>query len=469
MLTFISNSTMDGTLAETAAPLAHSEGGAMRRSLKVFGLFFAIYLATWGGHYTSGDGAQKIAWAKVMLFGVSAEGIKPGPNGVYSKYGIGHSLIAMPSLAVAAFVRELTGIRCEAALYTLVFVTNGALLLALIAYYLSHFYEPHRVWWTVTVIGLATSWWPYTKMDFSEPLVATILFAGFVLARFGHPVLGMMLAASTITIRTDSAVLVALLAVWWLHEEPTIRTAVKLGVTILPSALVVASVNWYRYHSMFDQGYAGEAFSTPLLVGLHGILFSAGKSVFLFSPPLILGFLGWNRFRERIAMRGDALLFLAVFFAELLVYSKWWDWSSDDAWGVRFMIPAIMLMCIPAVEVMDRRLLVGVVAAAGISVQLLAVAAGGLDYLILMRARQPQKQAVLVSGRNAVDFDDIRFNPRYSQIAGNWVLLRHLLHVPPRPSSPELREKNGTPLYDTLPPSAWSEAAHWDFIWAQRR
>jgi hypothetical protein len=464
------NSTTDGTSVGTQTHLAPVGGGsrsAVRRSVKVFLGFFAVYLFTWGGHYTSADGAQKIAWAKVMLFGSSA-GIKPGPNGVYSKYGIGHSLIAMLPVAAASWIQKHTGIRCEAALYTLIFVTNGALLLAFIAYYLFQFYEPSRVWWTVALIGFATTWWPYTKMDFSEVLVTTILFAGFVLMRFGRPVLGMLLAASTITIRPDSVLLVALLALWWLFEQPTLGVAVKLGLAILPSLLIVAAANYARYHSAFDSGYAGEGFTTPLLLGLTGILFSAGKSIFLFSPPLILGFLGWKQFRERLATRADALLFVAVFTAQLLVYSKWWDWSSDDAWGVRFMIPALVLMCIPAVEVLERRLLVAAVAAAGVSVQVLAVLVGGLDYLLLMSSQQPQRQALFVSGRNRVDLEDIRFNPNYSQIAGNWILLRHLLHVPPHPSPLEFIEKNGTPLYDTLPPRAWSEAARWDFVWAVR-
>jgi hypothetical protein len=133
------------------------------------------------------------------------------------------------------------------------------------------------------------------------------------------------------------------------------------------------------------------------------------------------------------------------------------------------MIPALVLMCIPAVEVLEHRRLVAVVAAAGVSVQILAVLVGGLDYLLLIRAYQPERQAVFVSGQNRVDFEDLRFNPRYSQIVGNWILLRHLLHIPPRHSPPELVEKNGTPLYDTLPPGAWSEAARWDFVWARRR
>jgi hypothetical protein len=125
-----------------------------------------------------------------------------------------------------------------------------------------------------------------------------------------------MLAATTITIRTDSVVLVALLAVWWLYRETTFRAAVQLALAILPSLLLVAGANWARYHSVFDRGYAGESFSTPLLQGLDGILFSGGKSIFLFSPPLILGCLGWNRFRKRLPTRADGLLFLTVFLAE---------------------------------------------------------------------------------------------------------------------------------------------------------
>ncbi len=445
-----------------------SDNSTARRSFKVFFVFFAAYLFTWGGHYTSGDGAQKIAWAKVMLFGSSA-GISPNANGVYSKYGIGHSLLAIPPVAAASFIRKRTGIRCEAALYTLMFVANGALLLALIAYYLFQIYEPRRVWVTVALIGFATSWWPYTKLDFSESFVITLLFAGFLVMRSGRPFAGMLLASFAITIRTDSIVLIGLLALWWLLQRPSLAATAKLALSILPALFIVAASNYVRYHSLLDRGYNNEGFTTPILIGLYGILFSSGKSIFLFSPPLVLGFLAWKAFRDRSATRADAWLFLAVFGAQLLLYSRWWDWSSDDAWGVRFMIPAVMLMCIPVVELVQRRGLVAVVAAVGISVQLLGVLVGSLDYLMLMRTEQAQRLSTFPPGRNRIDIEDIRFNPRYSQLAGNWILLRHLLHIPPHPRSSEISPRNETPLYDTLPPDTWAKAAAWDFIWTRHR
>ena len=99
----------------------------------------------------------------------------------------------------------------------------------------------------------------------------------------------------------------------------------------------------------FASGYPGETFSTPLLVGLYGILLSAGKSVFLFSPPLLLGVLGWRRFAK--THTADAYLFAGVFVVELFFFAMWWDWSGDDAWGFGFhswrhaaTIPAIEVL-----------------------------------------------------------------------------------------------------------------------------
>jgi hypothetical protein len=440
----------------------------LRLSSRVFVLFAVMYLCSWAGHYTTGDGSYKIAWAKVMFLGHDA-GITPDPSGVYSKYGIGHSLLAVPPLAIAHFIQTRTGVRCEAALYTLMFIVNGALFLGLLAFYLAHFYPVRAVWCTVLIAGLATTWWPYTKLDFSEPLVLTIAFLGFVLMRFRHPALGTMVAGFTLTIRTDSLVIIGPMVLWYLLANRSIRAGVKVALSLAPSIGLVLFANYFRYHSLLDHGYAGESFSNPFLVGLYGILFSSGKSIFLFSPPLLLGVWGWKRFAHRAETSSDAWLFLGICSAQVLLYAKWWDWSSDDAWGIRFLIPGLLLMCIPMVTVVHRRAFVIPVVAAGIAVQFLAVAVGGLDFLLLLRSLHPQRQALYVGGSNRIDFEDIRFDPNYSQLEGNWILVRHLLHIPPKPAKPQDAENVGTSLYDAIPPQDWNAAARWDFVWNLRR
>lgn len=474
-----------------------------RLSVVVIAAFLAIYLFTWGGHYTSGDGAHKIAWTKSMLH---------LPGGGESKYGVGHSLLAIPPILLSTLLRNRFGIHCEAALYTLIFVLNGAVLMGLIAYYLAHFYQVERVWILVLVVGLATIWWPYTKIDYSEPLILTLLFAGFVAMRFGRPILGSMLASFAVTIREDAAPLVGLLLLWYvatsqksfqvsnlrlpkfplfairrknetdirsdqrsllgllnatLHRSAATSSVMSglfkyVGVLLatVPALAIVASANWVRYGSVFNHGYPGETFSNPLLIGLYGILLSAGKSVFVFSPPLILGLIYWNRFRRRF--EGDAWFFIGAFLIQAVEFAKWWDWSSDDAWGVRFMIPSVILMCIPLIEA--RRSLILLIAGVGFCIQLLPVMAGGLDYVLLVHSEQSHRRALYVSGVNRVDFEDIRFNPRYSQINGTWLMVRSLLGVPPSRRSDSAQ--TGTSLYDAFPPDAW-RTSRWDFIWAR--
>lgn len=438
-----------------------------RLAVRVFAVFALLYLCTWAGHYTSGDGAYKIAWAKHLLGHDS--GLAPDSQGNYSKYGIGHSLLAMPGLEAAYLIQKATGIRTEAALYTLIFVINGALFLALVAFYLAHFYSSAAVWRTVWIMGLATLWWPYTKLDFSEPLVLTIAFLGFVLMRFGTPLAGMLVAAFTLTIRADSVVLLIPLMIWYWLGHPSVRAAAKMALGLAPSVALVLFANYIRYHSLADRGYVNEGFTNPILVGLYGSLLSSGKSIFLFSPPLLLGIWGWKSFSRRGETRADAWLFLSILVAQILLYAKWWDWSSDDAWGIRFVIPGVMMMCIPMIAKIERLAAVIPLAAAGVAVQLLAVMAGGLSFPVLLHAEHAQRAALYVGGSNRVDFEDLRFDPGYSQILGNWILVRELLHVPPQPGQAAEALQTGTRLYDAIPPRDWAAAAHWDFVWAHGR
>ena len=191
----------------------------------------------------------------------------------------------------------------------------------------------------------------------------------------------------------------------------------------------------------------------------------------MFAPPLMLGCLGWNRFRKTDHGRFDAYFFLSCFVIQLLLYSRWWDWSSDDAWGIRFMIPGVLLMCIPLIEILHHRAAVLAIAAAGIYIQLLAVLVSGLDFVLLMHQGTLERTALYVGDerRQNVDFEDYRFNPRYGQIAGQWLLIRVKLGRTQIARTARAEDqRTGTPLYETLPPAAW-ETSQWDFIWLPKR
>lgn len=434
--------------------------------LTMAGAFVIVYTLTWGGHYTSGDGAQKIAWAKAMMYEGSAD-IDPGPDVRYTKYGVGHSLLAMVPLAASAAVERATGIRAEAALYTFMFVVNGAVFLALVAFYLSEFYGRREVIAQVAILGLATIWWPYTKIDYSEPLVLTGIFASFLLMRRGRVGTAMVLAGLTSTLRPDAMILAGLLGLWRLWITRSAVEAVVIALALVPGLAVHVAANLARYGSISGFGYGAERFDAPLLVGLYGLLFSAGKSVFLYTPPLVLGVLAFRKFAARPDQRkADAVFFLAVFVVQAVFYARYWAWSSDDSWGNRYLMAGALLMCLPAIELMHRRALTVAVAALGFSIQLLPVLMGGLDYLLMVRNHAGQKHLYYgYQGETNLGPDDFWYHPAYGQVPGTWTLLRVRLGLPPAPRDPSLSAAVGRSLYDAYPPEVWQQSARWDLFW----
>ena len=80
------------------------------------------------------------------------------------------------------------------------------------------------------------------------------------------------------------------------HRTKGIRPALRVGAVVAIVAAGYLLWNWHLYGSAFEFGYPPFAeggrrlnsFVTPLYLGLWGFLFSPGKSVFLFAPPVLL-------------------------------------------------------------------------------------------------------------------------------------------------------------------------------------
>ena len=115
----------------------------------------------------------------------------------------------------------------------------------------------------------------------------------------------------------------------------------------------------HRFGSVLDTGYgSNETFTTPILTGLYGLLFSPGKSLFLYSPVLILGAGGalllWRR------ERALASFILTVSFVYVGLYATWNGWWGGVYWGPRHaapLIPLYVLLIAPMIDLArtDRR------------------------------------------------------------------------------------------------------------------
>ncbi|CAA9271441.1 MAG: Cell division protein FtsK [uncultured Chloroflexi bacterium] len=277
--------------------------------------------------------------------------------------------------------------------------------------------------------GVATMAWPYAKLDFSEP--ASTMFALLAVwallrvsltppgsgplrpssppARAHSPAspgdpglraafalgalasLGLLLAM--VGKYTAGLWAGAVLAQWavssgWWQAESRPRALAFGAMTVLPAGvlgvLAVAVMAAYAgetpvlYRNLTER-LREDWLSLPLWTGLRGLLFSPGKSLFLYSPWLLLalpgGVLLWRRHRRLAAL-------FTVFPAVVVVlYGMKLVWHGGG-WGPRYLVPMVPLLSIaaaPAVEWLlergraTRGVLVGL-AAVSVGVQLLGVA-----------------------------------------------------------------------------------------------
>ena len=101
---------------------------------------------------------------------------------------------------------------------------------------------------------------------------------------------------------------------------------------------------------------AAYPFETPFHVGFFGALFKPEKSIFLFDPLLLLTLLlvalAWKRFHPEI--RAYLIAFAALLFAYISFYAKYTDWSGDFAWGDRYVSTSAQIVAFISVPLLMR-------------------------------------------------------------------------------------------------------------------
>ena len=158
-----------------------------------------------------------------------------------------------------------------------------------------------------------------------------------------------------------------------------LRYCFFVGAISVDVALAMA-YNSFRFGSFLGSGkfHPEQHFHPPLLgnplAGFLTLLVSPGKSVFLYSPPLILGLFGigalWRR-RPELAATIAATSVTLVLFLSCISFA-----GGDWCWGPRYLTPLLPLwaLCFPFLtKVKNGRKLAIAVISAGLLVQLLGL------------------------------------------------------------------------------------------------
>ncbi|MBN2576465.1 MAG: hypothetical protein JXP73_18020 [Deltaproteobacteria bacterium] len=229
---------------------------------------------------------------------------------------------------------------------------------------------------STVALAFASSVWVYSRYPYSETL-QLVCFTGFfgklldVRERPTWREAGMLgvwagLLVNAKPVFVLSGLGAGLFLVWELRRNW--RALLLVSLVSLASAVPFGAIylwyNYIRWGSIYFTGYglvfAGSAIATggaapavPVmiphetpLVGLWGMFMSPGKSVFLYSPPLVASLLGFLRFFRRF--RHIVLAMILTILPCLYVHAQMISWAGDYAWGPRYLTFALAVLLLPA-------------------------------------------------------------------------------------------------------------------------
>jgi hypothetical protein len=442
-----------------------------RLARAIFVTTFAVYLLSSGREPPWGDANVQYMVAESLVHRGAIDIPRPWPDDLprgsggkfYSTYPLVTSLLQVPGLVMLdgtaalapgarGFARPLTShLACSAL---------GALT-CLLFFRLCRQRKLSRAAASgaTAVLAFATTVWVYAHYSYSE-IAQTAMFTGLVLhllrtedeptpsnARWLGLYAGLLFSMKYIY---AVAILgAAVVLAWRLRHDRRLlaRLTLAAATTSLPFVVVALVYNALSWGSPLSTGYHpyfASYWGENPLVGLWGMFLSPGKSLVLYSPPLVLGLAALPRlWRDH---RSACIAVLATAGPVLAVYSRY-KLNGDYAWGPRFvvfMVPALALGFAVAIDAWLARprswLRRGVLACAvalGLAVQLLGNAFYWDHFIrISMDARaawlgNPDRKGAIIpvraDGHCDSCFEDVHqleWLPPFQPILGHLWLLR---------------------------------------------
>lgn len=337
-------------------------------------------------------------------------------NQRYGFFGHGQSLVAVPLYLLARAtvdrVPELWRYALRSDLFTfhrrgpeadwlrlVVSLTNslltplGAVLLGLWLRVLGH--GPRPALLTALVYALATTAWPYAGTFLSEPLsVIVLLGAALEISRWhrdrragdGRPRhLWIAATLAGLSVHVHVLNLIALPCLWaYAHfglepaaKQPGRRDWILAFVFGAAGLALLGLSQWWRFGDPFETGrYDHYGRWVWPFEGMATMLVAPGRSLLLYSPPLVLGLIAWPALRRRDP--ATAWLCLALAASRWIFVACRSDWHGGWAIGPRYLVPVVPFLLVPLAGLFERwaqlrvRARVGIVALIAASVVLQA-------------------------------------------------------------------------------------------------
>lgn len=363
--------------------LLRSAGVSNLRLAFLIGAFLlSLYILTMGGHTSSPDEegmfyvAQSIVSAGTFSIPANYPGtgttLMKGESGrLYSPSGFANSVMEAPFVALGHAIANIYPAKYRSFITRLVTNLLDPLVTALTAVTLFFVclelgYSPRVATALSAAFGISTIAWPYSKYLWSEPVTTFWLLLSVLLLLHGardrswvwELGSGLCIGWSIASKVATGIALIGFAVYFMLTLYQSLRSAsvltkvitviVKIaafGVGCLIMLLMIGLYDYVRFGSMVATGYGQPPFNFLQIHGLEGLLVSPGKSIFIYSPLLILAIPGLAYFTRRRLK--EATLITLIFLSQLFLYGAFVAWHGDAAWGPRYLVPITALLLLP--------------------------------------------------------------------------------------------------------------------------
>ena len=421
--------------------------------VSLFLFSFLVCLLVSGGRLASSDELAVYLTTESLIergeLAINPDLVK---NGIYGRdgkfyYGVG---IAEPVLSIPLYVggKVIAGLlglsepartlSIKATVSTLNQIFAGLIAVMMFAFGVRLGYSRRVSLFLTLGLLFTTNLFPYFKSYMREPqllfyLLAAIYYLhGYKLEdkRSSLVLAGVFCGIGLLT-RLTSVITIPLcyfyfVSIVWGRGEHISRVrrltsgSLSFGAPILVAIAVNMLYNYVQFESITGTPYAEAEFTTPLWVGLYGLLFSSGKGLFLYAPLVALGVVSLSRFGQ--LHRLEMYLFISIVLVHLLFFAKFVAWAGDGSWGPRYLISTLPFLVLPAGVLIREKVVVRrwalILSAIGLAIQV-----GGVSIYLGSYIREIGEYPYTKEFSDPEFLYKSHFVPNYSPIVGHWEML----------------------------------------------
>lgn len=334
----------------------------------------------------------------------------PGIDGrSYSQFSWGQSILDIPLYLIGRLIggelnsRSILITRLSVSMLNPIVIALTGWLIALFAARLGYS--------TRLSIGLALAYafgsmaFAYDHTHFSEPASALMLvLAAYAIDRVrdDQPMRWLIAAGTalgfTAYIRERSVIILPIFVLYLVlkTKQLPLKNWIAFLLPIGIAGGLIGLENWLRFGSPTNFGFSElqhTSFTTPIVLGVYGLLISPGKGLLLYNPIAWLGLIGLFTLARRRSP--EALLYALTVLVEVLFFGAYEFWTGGWNWGPRYLLPVLPFLILAAGAWLQanpsrlRRIIIVLLCLIGFAINLPSVLVDHSRYLVAFGESDP--------------------------------------------------------------------------------